>query len=106
MLWPQPLPSLHPWTLTPDWSSTLSASIVAAAERRRGLGAAPGEGGDRLARQRVLERLPAPADGERPVALVRVHRDQRLRAVGVAEGDRVQSGLRLRRGRDASRPLS
>ena len=36
MLWPQPLPSLHAWTLTPDWSSKLSASIVAAAERSRG----------------------------------------------------------------------
>src|ERR671918_2137930 len=36
MLWPQPLPSLHAWTLTPDWSSKLSASMVAAAERSLG----------------------------------------------------------------------
>ena len=36
MLWPQPVPSLHPWTATPDWSSKLSPSIVAAAERSRG----------------------------------------------------------------------
>src|ERR687895_1259100 len=36
MLWPQPLPSLHAWTATPDWSSKLSASMVASAERSRG----------------------------------------------------------------------
>ena len=36
MLWPQPLPSAHPWTLTPDWSSKLSASMVAAADRNLG----------------------------------------------------------------------
>src|SRR5918997_1664557 len=98
MLWPQPpSPSLHAWTLTPDSSSKLSAWIVAAAGRSR-LRAAPGEGGDRLARQRVLERLPAPADGERLGALVRVDGDQGLRAVRVAEGDGVQAGPWLRGG--------
>ena len=70
---------------------------------RNALRAVPLERGHRLLRQRGLERLAAPANGEALPRPARVDDDQHLRAIRVAEGDRVQVGPGPRRRRDPLR---